>query len=307
MIRPVSVAVCFMSVLGLLFGVSATASADSVSCADAVVPIVAGDASVGSILTVSNVDRRTEPTIDWTSDGVPVDSSMSDSGPYGSYTIAASDVGHIIVATLVTMCPDGIVTTVSQPTTSVAAGTLGLSGLTIEVGDSGLRVRQQVSAIPNKYIRTFRIDATCTWYADGKAVHTTTGPFVCTYSPTKDVVGKHLSLTATYSADGYISVTQNASSTAPVVASTQVKFPSNATFLAIAGKAKVGAKLSIVRGSRLGGVKLGYQWLANGIAIDRATSKTFRVPASLKGKKIAVAVFGRDVIVTSKSTSTVRR
>ncbi|MCK2024540.1 hypothetical protein KZC52_16545 [Microbacterium sp. kSW2-24] len=72
----------------------------------------------------------------------------------------------------------------------------------------------------------------------------------------------------------------------------------------ITGSPTVGQKLSASTGSWTSGAALTYQWLANGVAISKATAATFVVPASLVGKKISVQVVGRKAtyLVTTRTS-----
>ena len=61
----------------------------------------------------------------------------------------------------------------------------------------------------------------------------------------------------------------------------------------ITGTLKVGSTLTAVPGTWTSGAALTYQWYADGAAISKATAKTYKVPASLAGKKVSVAVTGK--------------
>lgn len=61
----------------------------------------------------------------------------------------------------------------------------------------------------------------------------------------------------------------------------------------ITGTLKVGSTLMAVPGTWTSGAALTYQWYADGAAISKATAKTYKVPASLAGKKVSVAVTGK--------------
>jgi hypothetical protein len=81
---------------------------------------------------------------------------------------------------------------------------------------------------------------------------------------------------------------------------------------AITGTTRVGYTLKAVRGTwtpQPSTVK--YQWKVDGAAVRGATDSTFKVPASAKGKRVAVVITGSRTgyvtkTVTSPSTSTVR-
>ncbi len=78
----------------------------------------------------------------------------------------------------------------------------------------------------------------------------------------------------------------------------------------ISGKAKVGQKLVVKRGSWMQ-MRFSYRWYANGKAIKGATEQYFKITKAQKGKKITVKVTGKrdgykTTTRTSKATATVK-
>lgn len=72
----------------------------------------------------------------------------------------------------------------------------------------------------------------------------------------------------------------------------------------ITGKPKTGATLSVVRGTWTPQpAKVKYQWKVAGKVVKGATSSTFKVPSSAKGKRVAVVVTGYRAGYTAKAVS----
>lgn len=79
-------------------------------------------------------------------------------------------------------------------------------------------------------------------------------------------------------------------STSSVVV-TQGSAPYATTYPVISGKAKVGAKLSVSKGSwSVPNVKLSYQWVRDGAAIAGATSTSYVLRAADRGKRVSVRI-----------------
>ena len=79
----------------------------------------------------------------------------------------------------------------------------------------------------------------------------------------------------------------------------------------ISGTAKVGRKLTLVRGTWTSGTSFSYRWYVNGKAIKGATKSSYTLTKGTKGKRITVKVTGRrsgytTVTRTSARTSVVR-
>ncbi len=139
------------------------------------------------------------------------------------------------------------------------------------------------------------------WTVAGKQVGTGR-----TYTPSASTVGKSLALTVTGSKAGF--VTRSAVSPAVKVARGTLKSASPA----IKGKAKVGKRLVVKRGSWTAGTKVTYRWYVNGKAVRGATKSAFRLTTKHRGKRVTVRVTGKKpgyatVIRTSKKTAKVKR
>jgi hypothetical protein len=101
-------------------------------------------------------------------------------------------------------------------------------------------------------------------------------------------VGKKVSVTIKGSANGYATLSVRSPATVPVKAGTF-----SAPRPTISGTRQVGYTLQAVRGtwSPLP-TTVRYQWKVGGVAVPGATNYRFRVPASARGKQVAVVVTG---------------
>ncbi|MEV0894965.1 hypothetical protein [Promicromonospora sp. NPDC050262] len=142
------------------------------------------------------------------------------------------------------------------------------------------------------------------WRLDGKAVSGATSK---TWTVPASAKGKKVSVAITGSKTGYTTKTLASPATAAVKAGVFV-----APATTITGTVKVGSTLKAVRGTwtpQPSTVK--YQWKVGGVAVKGATNYFFKVPASAKGKRVAVVVTGSRTgyttkTVTSALTSVVR-
>ena len=137
------------------------------------------------------------------------------------------------------------------------------------------------------------------WYASGKAIK---GATKSTYKLPASLVGKKVTVKVTGKKAGYVTAAKTSKATPKV---TQSATPT------IKGTAKVGQKLTANPGRWGSGMKLTYQWYANGKAIAKAKGKTLTLTSGVKGKKITVKVTGKKsgyatVTTTSKATAAVK-
>ncbi|KZE89276.1 CAP domain-containing protein [Microbacterium sp. TNHR37B] len=142
------------------------------------------------------------------------------------------------------------------------------------------------------------------WYAGGKAV---SGATAKSYTPQAKDAGKALKVKVTGSKTGYGSTSKTSKSTPKVAAPSALKL----TTPKISGTAKVGKKLTLVRGSWTSGTTFTYRWYRDGKYIPGATKTSYTLTKSDKGKTISIKVTGKKsgyktASRTSARTSTVR-
>lgn len=210
-------------------------------------------------------------------------------GTEGTYTLTPADLGATL-ALRVTATAEGLepVSGTSEPTGPVTVGTLTTAVPTLS---GTVRVGSAVTAVPGAWSEGTTL--AYQWRVDGAAV---AGATSATFTPTATHLGKALSVVVTGTQTGYATATK---------ASTATKVGAGALTAAtptISGTVRVGSKVTAVRGTWSPAPAYTYQWRADGAAIKGATSSTYTIPATLRGKKLSVSVTGKK---TGYSTTSV--
>jgi endo-1,4-beta-xylanase len=138
------------------------------------------------------------------------------------------------------------------------------------------------------------------WSANGTPI---TGATTSTLTLAPAHRGATITVTVTGSKDGFTSVSKTSKATSKVASGALSKTPTPV----IAGAAKVGRTLVAKPGTWDTGVKLAYQWKADGRAIKGATKATLTLTPAQRGDRITVTVTGTKtgyttVSKTSKAT-----
>lgn len=90
---------------------------------------------------------------------------------------------------------------------------------------------------------------------------------------------------------GIACITHSSGASVPVINLVLAKFAKPS----ISGSRRVGAELTAKPGRWVSGTVLGYQWYRNGLAIDAATARRYRLTAADRGARITVQVTGTRV------------
>ncbi|MFT4008879.1 MAG: hypothetical protein QM655_02435 [Nocardioidaceae bacterium] len=176
-------------------------------------------------------------------------------------------------------------------TPKVQAGSIAVSG-TAKVGQ---KLAAQSGAWTDGTTLAYQ------WLRNGTAI---SGATKASYTVTAADAGKKLSVRVTGTADGFASASITSARTATVAKGTLVTAKPK-----IAGKAKVGKKLTAKPGTWTAGTKLSYRWYAGGKAIKGATKATLKLTKAQKGKRVTVKVTGKKagyVTVTKASAKTAK-
>ncbi len=145
---------------------------------------------------------------------------------------------------------------------------------------------------------------TYVWKADGEVI---AGATASSLVVPEAVMGKRITVTVTGARANYASLTRTSAPTEPVLG---VFVPSRLP--SVSGTVQVGKTLTANRWTWTPTpTTVKYQWRLDGAAVSGATSRTWTVPASAKGKKISVAITGSTTgyaakTVVSPSTTTVK-
>ncbi len=134
------------------------------------------------------------------------------------------------------------------------------------------------------------------WRAGGTAVQ---GATASTFVPTKDQLGRTVTVQVTGSRSGYRSATRESAATSAVSSGVL-----DAPTPTVEGAARVGSPLTGRAGSWTAGTTLAYQWSADGVAVPGATTSTFTPAAAQLDDAITVTVTGtKDGYTTTSRTS----
>ncbi|KQO98768.1 hypothetical protein [Leifsonia sp. Leaf264] len=143
------------------------------------------------------------------------------------------------------------------------------------------------------------------WYANGVAITGATSP---SFKPSTTHTGKRITVAVSGTLAGYQKITQKSAATLKVATSGVPK---------ISGTAKVGSTLTVATGTKTTGTwtpgtSFKFQWYANGVAISKATSSSFKLTTAQLGKKITAKVTGSlsgypTITVASGATAKVIR
>lgn len=133
------------------------------------------------------------------------------------------------------------------------------------------------------------------WRADGVAIAKATKP---TFTLTRSQAGKAITVTVTGRKSGYATVAKTSKATSRVLASATPT---------ISGRTYATLVLTAKTGSWSPGTTFSYRWYAGGTAISGATKNSLTLTEALAGKRITVAVTGRQggyTAVSKTSTAT---
>ncbi|MGW8483062.1 hypothetical protein ACWGJP_07965 [Microbacterium sp. NPDC055903] len=246
-----------------------------------------GTLSVGSVQTAKPGTWTTGTVFayQWLRDGASIPGATA-----STYTLVAADSGKRISVAVTgtksgyatvrkTSSASAMVTTAPVPTIS---GTLAVA--------STLTAKPGVWATGTAF--------TYQWLRNGAKI---SGATAATYKLTSSDAGRSITVTVTGAKSGYATVAKSSAASAKVATAATPK---------ISGTVKVGATLSVVRGTWTAGTAFAYQWLRDGVKITGATKATYALTAADAGKRITVAITGRlsgfsTVTRTSASTAAV--
>lgn len=180
-----------------------------------------------------------------------------------------------------------------------------LSATEPTISSSTPKVGQTLTLAPGSW-GPAGVRLTYQWMADGNPIP---GATATTLNLAAAQMGMSITVAVTGSLDGYATTTLTSRPTDKVAGLKLSATPKPK----ITGTAKVGKKLTAKPGTwKPSKVALTYQWYAKGAAIQGATSKSYKLTKSEKGKKITVTVSGAkagyaSVARTSKATKAVRK
>ncbi len=254
---------------------------------------IAGTARVGNTLTAKPGTwgpGKVDLAYRWFADGKSIPRATSP-----TYTPGPTHLGKKI-SVEVTGNRSGYapVSAMSSQTANVKRGILAKG--TVSVAGAH-QVGFTLTARPGKW--TANTALTYQWLRGGKAIAGATGK---SYKLVGADAGKKISVRVTGKLKGYTDATKNSKATAKIKKAAKPK---------IAGKARVGSRLTAKPGSWAKGTKVTYQWYAGGKKIKGATKPTYKLKKAQAGKTVTVKITGKKkgsaaVTVTSAKTRRVK-
>ncbi|HMQ66421.1 MAG TPA: CHAP domain-containing protein [Arachnia sp.] len=265
-------------------------------------PKISGAARVGEKMTAKTGTWGPAPvklTYQWLRDGKAIRGATK-----SAYALTADDLGAKIGVRVTGAKSEYLGASIaSKATAKVEVGLLSATPTPRITGTA--KVLKKLTAVPGAWAPS-GVTLSYQWRRDGAAIKGATKP---TYTLTADDLGAKISVKVTGKKRGYTSVSKTSASTVKAAAPDQVTAPSAAP--QISGSALVGQELTANPGTwGPAPVKLTYQWLRGGVAIERATASTYTLVAEDKGAEIAVEVRGSKsgytpVSMTSEATAVV--
>ena len=268
------------------------------------VPTVSGTPKVGQRLTVTpgtySVPDVAE-TYQWLADGSPVAGAVDSSllldaslvGKRISVTVSSSKTGYTSA--------EPTTTAATAPVAASAAPVIGVTKAPVVSGKA--KVGKTLTATPGAY-SVPGVTVSYQWLRAGVSVK---GATLATYTPVKADKGRQLSVRVTATKTGYTTVAATSPTTPKVKAGT-IKVTKKAK---IKGKAKVGKKLKVTKGTYkpAGKTTIKVRWLRGSKKIKGATSKRYKVKAADRGKKLKAKVivkkpgYAKKKYTTKKTTT----
>lgn len=228
-------------------------------------------------------------TLQWYRSGIAIDGAVG-----ATYLLGQDDIGEQISVAAIASRKYYVTTTeTSAQTEPVRAAGLGAGSATV----TGTAAVGNALSVTSESWSPASASLSYRWSRSGVVVP---GETAGTYELTADDAGKIISVEVTGTLSGY--------TPASVVAVRWVVIQKGALVAPtpkITGTAKVNKKLTATAGTwGPGAVKLTYRWYRSGVAIKKATAKTYKLVAADRKKKITVKVTGsRTGYVTTTAVS----
>ena len=250
-------------------------------------PKIAGTPALGQTLSadLGTWAPGTNISVQWMRDGFPIITPLRP-----TYKVQAADVGHnitIIVRANLWGYEDETKTSspVFVPAAKMAVSEVNIIGL-VKIGNT-------VSASSTIWAPSAIV--TYQWLIDGKNI---TGGTSQTFKILPSLTGRQLSVRISQTSLGYDNEVKTSSA---VLVQPAKMVVSKAK---ISGLVKVGKSVSVANTLWAPSAKVSYQWLVDGKSIKGGTSKTYKIPSSLKGKKLSVKVTQTSLGYTTATATT---
>lgn len=245
-------------------------------------PLPAGTSLAGSVLTwnVPSTALSATSTV-----SLPVTVSGAASGSSLGAIARAATLGSTCTtcsSTLPVQASTGPATQTSTPTPTISGTARVGQTLSVVAGswDPGVALGYQ-------------------WLRDGAPIPGATAP---SYPLLVADLGRRISVTVTGTRAGFVTVSRTSAQTSPVAKGRLGKPP----VPKVTGSAKVGQRLKVVPGTWDAGVRLRFQWYADGKAIRGATGKKLMLKQAYRGQRVHVKVTGAKPGYRSRKVTSAR-
>lgn len=257
-------------------------------------PAITGSAQVTG--TVKATDGSWSPAGNsyahqWLIDGAPVSGATS-----SSFKLTSPMAGKSLSVQVTASRSGYPATSVVSDSVAVAPGTLAMTARPAVTGTP--QVGSRLTASNGTWSRT-DLAFTYQWFAGAAPIGGATGP---TYVVGASDVDQSISVAVTAGRSGFTSATVGATASAKVIPGTFTRKAAPS----VTGKPRVGSRLTATPGSWSPDATVGFQWSADGRAIDGATASTFVPTARERGATIRVRVTARRPGFTPLSPSTAK-
>lgn len=246
-------------------------------------PIVSGKRYVGQTLTTAfrgNWAAAVTLNFAWLRDGKVIAGQTAT-----DYTLGAADKGHKIDVRITGTEP-GFTTKVVHTATATTTGAALIPTTSIpEIFTTGVFGSPAGVIIPIAW-GPGTVGLTYQWRIDGVAI---SGATKSVYTIGSAAVGKSLTLSVTGSESGFSPVTLTSTPVTP----TPLSFTTVPSSITVTGAFNVGQTLTAAHGTWVpAATSYQYQWYLDSVAISKATSSTYKIPASAAGHVLTVRVTG---------------
>jgi len=253
-------------------------------------PVVSGRRYVGQTLTIvsdGGFAGAVDLTYAWLRDGKVISGQT-----HTDYTLVAADKGHKIDARITGTEPGFAARAVKTATATKTAAALLPTTSIPEIFSTGVYGSPAGVIIPVTW-GPGTVKLAYQWRIDGVAI---AGATKSIYTIGSTAVGHSLTLSVTGSESGYTPVTMTSTPITP----TPLDFTTVPSSIPVTGTVKVGQTLTAGHGTWVpAATTYKYQWFLDNAAISKATTTTYKIPASAAGHVLTLRVTAERAGYTS--------
>ncbi len=249
--------------------------------------LISGSSVVGGLLSASpNSSAGITASYKWYREGKAITGALG-----ATYLTTVSDFQKRITVTVTLTERDGTKTILTSPAVTIAAGSMTVPALQI-AGENVMG--KTLSAVA--FNTATGVKTSYVWLRAGNPIPSATRS---TYTLKADDTKREVTVRATFTKTGYSTITVTATGLT-IFEGTLLRTPTPS----ISGTYRVTKILTLNTGTWDAGTKLTYQWLRNGVAIQGAISKTYKLTSFDQGTNISATVTGSKLGFTTVTKTT---